>query len=64
MLRLCRLNWVQYLSFIYYALGISLYIQFSSTQLYSCTDPASGDSCAPASLPNPESNPNCFPVYE
>ncbi|KAI3436788.1 hypothetical protein D9Q98_006199 [Chlorella vulgaris] len=58
------LNWVQYLSFIYYALGISLYIQFSSTQLYSCTDPASGDSCAPASLPNPESNPNCFPVYD
>jgi hypothetical protein len=58
-----RLSWVRYLSFIYYALGIMLHLQFSGgTQLYNCTDPSSGDACAPASLDNPETNSNCQPV--
>lgn len=62
--RACRLEWVKYLSFIYYSLGIMLYIQFSGggRQLYSCTDPASADACAQTNPADPETSPACQPV--
>lgn len=58
------LEWVKYLSFIYYSLGIMLYIQFSGggRQLYSCTDPASADACAQTNPADPETSPACQPV--
>jgi hypothetical protein len=59
-----RLDWVKYISFIYYSLGILLFLEFDggNSQYYTCTDPASADQCAQASLSNPGSNAACTPV--
>lgn len=56
------ISWVRWISYIYYALGLLLYIQFHGRTIYSCV--ATG-TCAQT---NPggdlATNPTCSPVQE
>ena len=64
------IGWIKWLSYIYYALGIMLYIQYDggNTVIYSCfngtvtagSDPAA--QCTQTNPSNPETDPNCYPV--
>ena len=59
------IGWIKWLSFIYYTLGLLLYIQYGSATFYSCTatDPILG--CSQVS-PGGDlaTNPHCRPVHE
>ena len=59
------IGWMRYLSYVYYALGLMLYIEFDGgdRQIYSCVDPIS-ETCALTNPDNPETDPNCSPVED
>lgn len=56
------IDWVKYLSFIYYSLGLILYLQFDAgnTPLYACYDTVDGATCQSVDVENdPSTNGLC-----
>lgn len=56
--------WVKYISFIYYSLGLVLYIQFDAgnAKLYACYDTINTAQCMPVDVDNPAVSSLCQPV--
>jgi len=59
------ISWLKWLSFVYYALGLLLYLQFSGKTYYSCTTNDATTGCAQIN-PGGElgANPACKPVWD
>lgn len=58
--------WVKYLSFMYYSLGLVLYLQFDGGKatLYSCYDTINGAKCQAIDVDNPSASTLCDPVID
>lgn len=58
------IGWLKWLSFIYYSLGILLFIQYDggNTVVYSCSELTTQGQCIQTSPSNPQTNPSCVPV--
>lgn len=56
----------RYLSYIYYGLGILLYIEFDggNRTLYTCVEQGGTDVCTPTNPGSPETDPTCHPTTE
>lgn len=55
------ISWLKYLSFVYYALGVLLYVQFDggNVDIYACYDSSGTNQCAPVSVSNPQTSSEC-----
>lgn len=56
------IGWLRYLSFVYYTLGILLYVEFNGRTIYSCVSPGVGNACELTNPSNPAQRAECEPV--
>lgn len=50
------IDWIKYLSFIYYGFGLLLHIEYTGRTIYSCTEPST---CTQINPSNPQNDPRC-----
>lgn len=61
------ISWLRWLSYVYYSLGILLFIEFDggNRTIYSCTEVTnSANTCVQTNPDDPQSQPNCSPVTD